>query len=145
MNDWYKKGDLPPVGTECMVFNHDLGKNAEWEKCTILFVGEFKCVYTSESCKERVGDVDIIGKLEFKPICQEREAFVQEFITPLVYSDDSPLNRDSTWEEIAEVLFDAGYRKVKPLSFVAFNQMYRQCDRSENLYHMIKSHIVSEG
>lgn len=145
MNDWHEKGELPPVGTECMVFNHDLGKSAEWEKCTILFVGEFKCVYTSESCKERVGDVDIIGKLEFKPIYPEREAFVQEFITPLVYSDDAPLNRDSTWEEIAEVLFDAGYRKVKPLSFAAFDKMYKQSLSAASLYNAIKSHIANEG
>jgi len=71
----YDKGEavsLPPVNTECLVFNHDLGKSAEWEKCTILFIGDFKCVYTSESCKERVGDIDTIGKLEFRPLDHDK-------------------------------------------------------------------------
>lgn len=72
-NDWYdyenqKAISLPPVGAECEVFNHNLGKSADWEKAKILFIGVFKCVYTSESCNERVGDVDTIDAVEFRPI-----------------------------------------------------------------------------
>ena len=145
MNDWYKKGELPPKDTHVLArwLIDEYENKSEWKEVKHIFS------IAGESWLYVDGKSEVIPYAEFKPLKSkqelEREAFVQEFITPLVYSDDAPLNRDSTWEEIAEVLFDAGYRKVKPLSFAAFNQMYRQCDRSENLYHMIKSHIVSEG
>jgi len=58
-------GELPSVGMECMVLNRYLGDLAEYEKCTILFKGDFTFIYNSESCKERVGH---ISEVTFKPL-----------------------------------------------------------------------------
>lgn len=57
-------GELPLVGMECLVLNQAMHM-AEFEKCTILFRGDFKVIYSSESCHERVGD---IGDVLFKPL-----------------------------------------------------------------------------
>lgn len=58
-HDWLNTMDgLPPAGTECMVLNPEFD-NAQWEKCKILYMGNFICVYESESCKERVGNHDL--------------------------------------------------------------------------------------
>ena len=57
-------GEWPSVGMECMVLNSYFD-NAEYEKCTILFKGDFTFIYNSDSCSERVGHKD---ELTFKPI-----------------------------------------------------------------------------
>jgi len=60
-------GVMPLVGMECMVINRKLAV-PDWEKCTILFIGKFRVIYNSESCNERVGNVDLTGEVEFKPL-----------------------------------------------------------------------------
>ena len=60
----FDDGELPSVGMECMVLNSYFD-NAEYEKCTILFKGDFTFIYNSDSCSERVGHKD---ELTFKPI-----------------------------------------------------------------------------
>lgn len=97
MDDWYdydqqKAIALPPVGVECEVYNTALGKSADWEKCIIRLIGTFKCVYDSESCRERIGDIDDIGACLFRPLDHatrkadiERKRFV-DFVTNLLYT-----------------------------------------------------------
>jgi len=57
-------GELPLVGMECMVFNGEL-MNAEYEKCTIDFIGCHVIVYSSESCTERTCNLELV---KFKAI-----------------------------------------------------------------------------
>jgi hypothetical protein len=55
---------LPVAGMNCLVMDTTL-MNAEYEKCTILFIGIWKVVYTSESCIERISDKEDVN---FKPL-----------------------------------------------------------------------------
>lgn len=64
--EMYDRGELPSVGMECLVYNKSM-LNASYEKCIVLFIGEFKAVYTSDSCIERVGSIDA-DELRFKPL-----------------------------------------------------------------------------
>lgn len=109
---WVGEG-LPPAGTVCEVLNNTLDR-PEWERCTILFMGEFKTVYESDSCHERVADVSEDWMISFRPLrtpehiaAEEREKAIDEIATIL----------DGLWSserEAAGFLYDAGYRKVTP-------------------------------
>ena len=101
-NEWFERGELPPVGTECEVLNHQFTSNAAWEKCTIIFMGKFKCIYNSESCHERVGSVELTGAIEFRPICTEREKAIDAAINIIKKS------KEWTFKEIMAELYDAG-------------------------------------
>lgn len=104
---WHEKDELPPVGVECEVYNHDLGSNAAWEKCTILWVGKTKCVYESESCYERVVDISGPNYAEFRPLRTEREKFVDS-IRQIIYKDANITQGES--KELANKLYNAGCR-----------------------------------
>ncbi len=101
---WFEDGELPPVGTECEVFNHEFHGNAAWEKCTILFMGKFKCIYSSESCHERVGNVDLTGAIEFRPIKTDKEKAIEaaRVLLEKVVEGESFLN----------TLYDAGLLRL---------------------------------
>ena len=71
-NSWHERGELPPVGTECEVLNNEL-YNPAWEKCTIIYMSTYKCIYSAESRSEMVGNVDLTGAIEFRPLRTERE------------------------------------------------------------------------
>lgn len=103
-NSWHERGELPPVGTVCEVFNHEFGSNAAWEKCTILFMGKFKCVYSSDSCHERVGNVDLTGVIEFRPIRTEREKFIEAALAV------NPWMSGKKMTNALGYLYDAGFR-----------------------------------
>lgn len=71
------KGWLPEIGEECMVFNYAFEENAEWEKCTPLFLGKHSVVYDSESANERRASVDDV---KFKPLPAPEEVEREEFV-----------------------------------------------------------------
>ena len=58
------RGDLPSVGMECLVLNTCMA-HPTYEKCTLLFIGNFGVIYESESSKERYARSDVV---KFKPI-----------------------------------------------------------------------------
>lgn len=64
---------IPKVGEECEVLNSSFA-HPEWEKCTPHYIGEFKSIYTSESCKERVCEVVFLA---FRPVKSERERVIE--------------------------------------------------------------------
>lgn len=102
-NDWLNTMDgLPPAGTECMVLNPQLD-NAQWEKCKILYMGNFVCVYESESCKERVGNHDLYA-LEFHPIKTERERAIEAALKVVSHKNDN--------HDCVAALWDAGLLKL---------------------------------
>lgn len=111
---WNGEG-LPPVGTVCEVHNAELS-NPQWERCTILFMGAFKCVYESESCHERVADVSDDGCItSFRPIrtpeqiaAEEREEAIKHACSVV------GCVVGSQYGEVVQKIIDAGYRKVTP-------------------------------
>jgi len=54
----------PKVGMKCLVLN-TLLTNATFEEAVINYMGDWACVYTSESCNERMANPD---DLLFKPV-----------------------------------------------------------------------------
>lgn len=106
-SSWHERGDKPPVGVVCEVLNNEL-YNPAWEKCTIIFMGEYKCIYSSESCSERVGNVDLTGAIEFRPLRTEREKVIDEMMSLVM---DGLMSHEMA-KELAIKMHDAGYRKV---------------------------------
>lgn len=114
IDGWNGEG-LPPVGTVCEVFNRAMA-NPEWERCTILFMGSYRAVYESDSCRERVAYVSEDPDVEFRPLrtpeqiaAQEREDAILAIAE--VIGHQVGVVTFLTPRETAEKLYDAGYRK----------------------------------
>lgn len=80
-SDWYDydnlsqiEGKYPNKGETIEVLNNEFGANAAREKCQLLFIGEFLCVYESESAKERIGRYNDV---EFRPLDWDRKIKAQ--------------------------------------------------------------------
>ena len=153
MNDWYKKGELPPVGTECMV--NVIGNNAFIE-AKIKYISPDYTVYNISSDSVNYTDVgNQTSKLEFKPLKSkqelEREAFISEVGCMITRIDEEKRIQTNcellgaSGNEVAEVLFDAGYRKVNTITKAEFNNAYNN-QTGEQLYHWLINcnHLVSE-
>ena len=97
-NSWHERGELPPVGCECEVFDGD-----DWLKSFI--VG-----------RSRSGDVVVqtrngyfeASHAKFRPLRTEREKAIDEMADLIAKSVFGSAKCQ------AEKLYDAGYRKVKP-------------------------------
>lgn len=105
-----KKSDVsdewkPEVGGECEVFNRSLG-NPDWERATILLMGELIVVYTSESCKERSTNIDLVS---FRPLKTNDEIEREETINEM----KTILRGHSIIDHQAHYLYTSGYRKLK--------------------------------
>lgn len=106
---WTGKG-LPPAGTKCEVLNRAF-ENAEWEMCTVLFLGKHRILYDSESCYERVGNIE---DLKFRTIRTPEQ--IEEDERDKAAADMHKLfySANDTGKEAMFRLYDAGYRKQAP-------------------------------
>lgn len=110
---WNGEG-LPPVGTVCEVHNAGL-RNPEWERCTILFMGAFKCVYESDSCHERVADVsDDYCITSFRPLRTPEQIAAEEREKAIDAMQEAVSKDPQYGRKVCAALYDAGYRKVTP-------------------------------
>lgn len=100
-------GELPPIGSECMVMNKTL-HSPSWERCTIDFIGAFVVVYSSESCNERVASI-AYDNVEFKLMPTERDLTTNDLEN--IIASQGHLNKANITEQIANLIYDAGYRK----------------------------------
>ena len=104
-NHWFERGELPPVGVECEVLWND----AEWYKTKILAILEIdgfnKCpVFTTEWSDTSF--VDCMPHYQsFRPLRSDRGIVIEDLI--LV----SGLRAGGGAKEVAERLYEAGYRK----------------------------------
>ena len=108
--EWKGEG-LPCAETVCEVLNTRLD-NPEYERCTILWIGEFSVVYTSDSCKERTARVEYV---EFRPIRTENEKAIEDMAGILVNVNArimGPTTDDPTFISYAKELYKEGYKKV---------------------------------
>lgn len=97
---------MPPVGTVCEVFNHTFGKNAEWEKCNILWRGEFLTVYSSESHQECSASNE---HLEFRPVIEKthREKVIEAAVM-VCTGVNIPTSTDGLTMKTLNKLYNAG-------------------------------------
>ena len=129
-NDWYKRGELPPVG-EVVECNDADG----WQKCKILAVDS-----SGQLVVELFGDKKVECNhpnevWTFRPIRTERDKLVELFSDDLRRTDVALTG--SQQKIIAEHLIKSGYRKLKKQSegqFIAYiggihyanwNELYR--------------------
>ena len=96
---------MPKEGEECEVLNHSIG-HGRWEVCKVLFMGRFKMVYTSESCQENIGNIDIAGQIEFRPIKTPRIKAIDNCVNAI--NDGFFTNNVEQAQKIAERLYFKG-------------------------------------
>lgn len=154
-NEWYEKGELPPVGEKCLGFVL-LGSSTEhkWVEVEVLKNLEKECaVYIG--CYGVLKFCD-----EFKPIKskqnQDREAFVKKlkhdvYLYAINKSDQISM-KQSTGEHLSELvldyLFNKGYgRKVKPINVEDFKSIRCNAGNIEDFFNELleNNHIVSKG
>lgn len=104
--------EQPVSEWDCEVLNTKFGLNADWEKCKILFKGEFCLVYKSESHIECAGRVD---ECDFRPLktAEQKAADAKENLIDRIqsipkFSADSALQYANDRAFLSE-LYDAGF------------------------------------
>lgn len=106
MRDWHERGELPPVGTECVIWSEGRFPPAE---CKIVaYSMERVCVRWNGN-----GDLDVIdlqfknqSECKFRPIRTERDEAIEAMKAHCPY----PGSWETTYRLFAESLYDAGYR-----------------------------------
>lgn len=101
-DDWYERGELPPVGVECEIF----GKDASPEKCKIIAYHKDQVAVQWESFGGGILDVLYLrgDYWKFRPIRTERQLTVDEMMAVAAANFGN-------LETCCEALYDAGYRK----------------------------------
>jgi hypothetical protein len=100
-NSWHQKGEHPPVGTKC---EYARSVNNFYE-CKILGSNGSQVAFTCPDEPNRIF-VNSFNDCGFRPIKSDREKSIEEIIKLI-----DAVN--VTNEQIAESLYDAGYRKVE--------------------------------
>lgn len=86
----------------CVQVYNTMLDNTEYENATILFLGEYVCVYTSDSCKERSAQ---LFDLLFKET--EKQAAINHLV-----SQRKEITSFCITDETIERLIDMGYRQI---------------------------------
>ena len=106
-NDWFERGELPPVGIECEV----LWDDREWHKTKIiahLYIDKFNMCPVFTTGWDDTSFVECMPHYQsFLPLRTEREKAIEEM------KQHCP--HHGSWDTVgriyAEALYDAGYRK----------------------------------
>lgn len=118
MNDWYEKGELPPVGEACQVnLNRHGSSKAVWGRCKFLGVEDgyvFWLQWNSDNhpfpCQESVDKLNSV----FRPLRTETDKLIEQAgdIVPQYTNEVAESARIYT----IETLIENGYRKIKLMS-----------------------------
>ena len=104
-NSWHERGDLPPVGCECLI-HHVCWYKDIYRKVKIVATTEDYLIVKEDGREQHYH----LNQITFKPRETEREKTIDEMKSLCAY----PGSWCSTYKSFAEALYDAGYRKVKP-------------------------------
>lgn len=118
-NGWFKRGELPPVGTVCEAgIPHVSGVNDEVRRVLLIEgypIAHFECGEKTYTWFSSEGGFYPPGVFEFRPIRtpeeiakQEREAYCDR-----IYSVLCKAERKNNRSDMAEALYDAGLRFVE--------------------------------
>lgn len=124
-NDWYERGELPPVGTHCEV---TLNPPKHWHEC--VFMSGFSLINIDGDWKEYKA-AEMHG-FKIRPLRTETDKLVESLTSVLdeIFSSDRYLGESNKLaaREIIEFLDGyreaEGYRKIKPMSEKEF---MKQC------------------
>lgn len=105
VGDWYKNGELPPVGVVCEVYSdrpHHSYKHHVCLSVRIVAHDGDVAVYFVESLQEYYA---LVARC-FRPLRTERDKAIDEMVSSVLAVMNSDLQR-----RLCEDLYDAGYRK----------------------------------
>lgn len=100
--DWYEKGELPPVGTEC---EYIVGKHKGYLRCTFVGLNSHGSIVIETVDGEYLTYHD--HQIKFRPLCTETNKLIEQ----MMFHGCQSLNRKEATE-----LVEKGYRKVKLMS-----------------------------
>jgi len=104
-NDWYEKGELPPVGTDC---EYIIGERRAYLDCTFVGLNSRGSVVIETPNGEYLSYHK--HQIKFRPLSTERDKLIER-----AFSDVGRLaNDDDTY--FIERLVVSGWRPVKPQS-----------------------------
>lgn len=110
-NDWYKKGEFPPVGEVCILAS--VGFTELNHEVEITYIGD------GVGCYKRLNDSEEFtfasSEVVFRPLRTEADKLVEQ----MMFHGCQSLNRKQATE-----LIEQGYRKIKPMSEQEF---MKQC------------------
>lgn len=105
--EWSGEG-LPPVGVECEMLWND-----EWVKCAVKAYGDEQFIFKADGHREWAGH---ISNFSFRPIRSHEDvtrARVRSQECDKIFSILSGVERQGNRSDMAEAVYDAGYRKVE--------------------------------
>lgn len=106
-NSWHERGEFPPAGCECEAFVNEENK---WVRFEVIAIRDG---FVMGWCRESLCGFQSDEKSEFRPIRTEREKAIDEMLSVYAGKDDGkPIH--PRCKLLAEMLYDAGYRKVNP-------------------------------
>ena len=101
-NSWYERGERPPVGA---LVEKKYKSATIWTEVKIIAAGNQLVIFAFHDGDEMVGGW---SDYEFRPLRTEREKAIDEMVGII---------KGSAFQDpefTASILYDAGYRKVKP-------------------------------
>ena len=104
-NSWHERGELPPVGCECLILNGETVK--------IISHGSISCLPVAFYPYGMDGLYSAAPASSFRPPRTEREKAIDEMAYEFIDHYGDPKGGER-YLKIATKLYDAGYRKVKP-------------------------------
>lgn len=104
MNDWYKKGELPPVGEVVELVS--VGTTYFNREVSITYRGDGVGCYKETKTGHEYTFASAVTK--FRPIKSERDKLIEKACEVMKYSESEPL----TIKGKAEALLDAGMLRM---------------------------------
>ena len=106
-NSWHERGELPPVGVPVELWwGGSFAYNCE-------FITRRRHHYVMWNLDADRPDAADCMNSQFRPLRTEREKAIEEIVNALIGGDDRSAIQSAA-VHTAELIYDAGYRKVKP-------------------------------
>ena len=106
-NSWHERGELPPVGVPVELWwGGSFAYNCEF----ITRRGHQYVMWNLDADRPDASDY---MNSEFRPLRTEREKAIDEIVNALIGGDDRSAIQSAA-VHTAELIYDAGYRKVNP-------------------------------
>jgi|SRR5690554_725598 len=110
-NDWYEKGELPPVGTVCdaKIYPYALDK---FEQAKVVYHSSKNVVVV----EYKSGDIGFLtAPADFRPLRTETDKLIEQAMS-LFSKSEATTDAKAGIEHAVTVLIEEGYRKIKPMS-----------------------------
>lgn len=137
MNDWYEKGELPPVGEKVIAI--DKRTNADGNKCELRYISSEVCVLYDiyDDCEFAVPSCHV----EFRPLRTERDVLVEKMCSDTKSAQEKfNINIDCSvaMRGVMDDLIDAGWRPIKQQTEDEFAAQAQELTDYVSIYQLSK-------